>query len=47
MGQTEGRILAGIQMGEQTAETLQNTLQNIGYACENITDNQGYQLFLQ
>lgn len=46
-GAAEGRILAGIQMGEQTAEALQNTLQNIGYECENISDNQGYQLFLQ
>ena len=46
-GAAEGRILAGIQMGEQTAETLQNTLQNIGYECENITDNLGYQMFLK
>ncbi|MFW2176348.1 MULTISPECIES: threonine ammonia-lyase, biosynthetic [unclassified Moraxella] len=46
-GAAEGRILAGIQMGEQTAEKLQNTLQEIGYECENISDNLGYQMFLQ
>ena len=46
-GAAEGRILAGIQMGEKTAEQLQNTLQEIGYDCENITDNMGYKLFLQ
>lgn len=46
-GAAEGRILAGIQMGEQTAEQLLIRLQEIGYACENITDNKGYQLFLQ
>ncbi len=46
-GAAEGRILAGIQMGGQTAEQLQATLQDIGYACEAITDNLGYQLFLK
>lgn len=46
-GAAEGRILAGIQMGEQTAEKLQTTLNEIGYECEAISDNLGYQLFLQ
>lgn len=46
-GAAEGRILAGIQMGEQTAEKLQTTLSEIGYECEAISDNLGYQLFLQ
>ena len=45
-GAAEGRILAGIQMGEQTAEQLLAKLQDIGYACENLTDNLGYRLFL-
>lgn len=46
-GAAEGRILAGIQIGEQTAEQLLAKLQDIGYECENITDNLGYRLFLQ
>ena len=46
-GAAEGRILAGIQMGEQTAEQLLAKLQDIGYECENLTDNLGYRLFLQ
>lgn len=46
-GAAEGRILCGIQMGEQTAEQLQLKLQQIGYDCENISDNLGYQMFLQ
>lgn len=46
-GAAEGRILAGIQMGDETAETLLAKLQEIGYECENISDNAGYQLFLQ
>lgn len=46
-GAAEGRILAGIQMGDQTAEQLLARLQDIGYECENITDNLGYKLFLQ
>ena len=46
-GAAEGRILAGIQMGEQTAEQLLAKLQDIGYECENLTHNAGYQLFLQ
>lgn len=46
-GAAEGRILAGIQMGEQTAEQLLAKLQDIGYQCENISDNLGYQMFLR
>ena len=46
-GAAEGRILAGIQMGEQTADQLLAKLQDIGYECENLTDNLGYRLFLQ
>ncbi len=46
-GAAEGRILAGIQMGNQTSDQLLARLQQIGYECENITDNLGYQMFLQ
>ena len=46
-GAAEGRILAGIQMGEQTADQLLAKLQDIGYQCENISENLGYRLFLQ
>lgn len=46
-GAAEGRVLVGIQMGDQTAEQLLAKLQDIGYECENISDNLGYQLFLQ
>ena len=40
-------VFLDIQMGEQTAEQLLAKLQDIGYECENLTDNLGYRLFLQ
>lgn len=46
-GAAEGRVLVGIQMGGNTVDELLATLQSIGYECEAMTDNLGYQMFLR
>lgn len=46
-GAAEGRVLVGIQMGEHTVDELLEAMGSIGYACEAMTDNLGYQMFLR
>lgn len=46
-GAAEGRVLVGIQMGEHTVDDLLEAMGSIGYACEAMTDNLGYQMFLR
>lgn len=46
-GAAEGRVLVGIQMGEHTVADLLEAMGSIGYECEVMTDNAGYQMFLQ
>lgn len=46
-GAAEGRVLAGLQVDEQTTPALEHALQDIGYYCVEITDNKGYELFLK
>ncbi len=46
-GAADGRVLVGLQASKTNSRALQDTLQEIGYECTPITDNMGYQLFLQ
>ena len=46
-GAAEGRILVGLQASEGTSRKIIDALTEIGYQCENLTDNVGYQLFLK
>ena len=46
-GAAEARVLAGIQMPADSVGDVVSKLQQIGYDCEVITDNLGYQLFLR
>lgn len=46
-GAAEGRVLVGIQMGGHTVTDLLEAMGSIGYACEVMTDNLGYQMFLK
>lgn len=40
-------VLVGIQMGGHTVADLLEGMGSIGYACEVMTDNLGYQMFLK
>lgn len=46
-GAAEGRVLVGLQASTNSSRTLPDALHDIGYDCEEITDNAGYQLFLK
>lgn len=46
-GAAEGRILVGLQASPQSRRAIMDALTDIGYECENLTDNLGYQLFLK
>ncbi|OOR93059.1 threonine ammonia-lyase, biosynthetic [Moraxella caviae] len=46
-GAAEGRILVGIQASKTSTRTVLEALSDIGYECEPMTDNVGYQLFLK
>lgn len=46
-GAAEGRVLVGLQASMNNSRLLQDALLDIGYQCETITDNIGYQLFLK
>jgi threonine dehydratase len=46
-GAAFGRVLVGLQVAEDKQEQLQNTLQEVGYAYVDETNNMTYQLFLR
>lgn len=46
-GAADGRVLVGLQASETNSRALQDTLNDIGYDCEPVIDNIGYQMFLQ
>lgn len=46
-GAAEGRILVGLQATESNSRQILDALQDIGYECEPVNDNAGYQLFLR
>ncbi|WP_227430653.1 threonine ammonia-lyase, biosynthetic [Psychrobacter sp. I-STPA6b] len=46
-GAAEGRVLVGLQASNSNSRKLQDALQDIGYECEPVNDNVGYQLFLR
>ncbi|MDO4897013.1 MAG: threonine ammonia-lyase, biosynthetic [Moraxella sp.] len=46
-GAAEGRILAGLQATPTSGRKIMDALNEIGYACEQINDNAGYELFLK
>ncbi|WP_131669195.1 threonine ammonia-lyase, biosynthetic [Psychrobacter pygoscelis] len=46
-GAADGRVLVGLQASETNSRALQDTLNDIGYDCEPIVDNVGYQMFLK
>ena len=46
-GAAEGRILVGLQATPTSSRKIQDAMTDIGYYCEDLTDNVGYQLFLR
>ncbi|USZ14395.1 threonine ammonia-lyase, biosynthetic [Moraxella sp. FZFQ2102] len=46
-GAAEGRILVGLQASKGSSRQILDALTEIGYECESLTDNVGYQLFLK
>ncbi|MDO5652251.1 MAG: threonine ammonia-lyase, biosynthetic [Moraxella sp.] len=46
-GAAEGRIMVGLQANSTSVRSIQDALTDIGYECEAMTDNVGYQLFLR
>lgn len=46
-GAAEGRILVGLQTSCQSQRAIMDALADIGYECENLTDNLGYRMFLK
>ena len=46
-GAAEGRIMVGLQATQKGGRAILDALTDIGYECENLTDNVGYQLFLK
>lgn len=46
-GAADGRVLVGLQATQDNSRQLQDALNDIGYDCEPINDNVGYQLFLK
>ncbi|MFB6349184.1 threonine ammonia-lyase, biosynthetic [Moraxella sp. ZJ142] len=46
-GAAEGRILVGLQASKGSSRQILDALTDIGYECESLTDNVGYQLFLK
>lgn len=46
-GAAEGRILVGLQASHGSSRQILDALNDIGYECENLDDNVGYQLFLK
>lgn len=46
-GAADGRVLVGLQATQGSSRQLQDALNDIGYDCEPVNDNVGYQLFLK
>ncbi len=46
-GAAEGRVLVGLQASNAGSRKIQDALNDIGYQCEPISDNVGYQMFLK
>ncbi|MDO5768466.1 MAG: threonine ammonia-lyase, biosynthetic [Psychrobacter sp.] len=46
-GAADGRVLVGLQASATNSRALQDTLNDIGYDCEPVENNIGYQMFLQ
>lgn len=46
-GAAEGRILVGLQASENSSRQILDALTDIGYECEDLTDNIGYGVFLK
>ncbi len=46
-GAAEGRIMVGLQASKGSSRQILDALTEIGYECDNLTDNVGYQLFLK
>ncbi|UTO05065.1 threonine ammonia-lyase, biosynthetic [Moraxella sp. FZLJ2107] len=46
-GAAEGRILVGLQASKGSSRQILDALTEIGYECESLTNNVGYQLFLK
>lgn len=46
-GAAEGRILVGLQASKSSSRQIQDALTEIGYECEQVSDNVGYGLFLK
>lgn len=46
-GAAEGRILVGLQASSGSGRQIMDALGEIGYQCQALTDNVGYQLFLK
>lgn len=45
-GAALGRVLVGIQVPAEKTAQLEATMQEIGYSCENVTENMSFKLFL-
>lgn len=46
-GAAEGRIMVGLQASKGSSRQILDALTDIGYECQSLTDNVGYQLFLK
>ncbi|OOS25380.1 threonine ammonia-lyase, biosynthetic [Moraxella porci DSM 25326] len=46
-GAAEGRIMVGLQASKGSSRQILDALTEIGYECDSLTDNVGYQLFLK
>ena len=46
-GAAEGRILVGLQATPTSGRQIVDALTEIGYECEDLTDNVGYGVFLK
>lgn len=45
-GAAEGRVLVGIQVLAEQTPAFEDTIKDIGYFCENVTQNMSFKLFL-
>ncbi len=46
-GAAEGRILVGLQASHSNSRQILDALTDIGYECQGLTEDVGYQLFLK
>lgn len=46
-GAADGRVLVGLQASEHNSRQIQDALLDIGYACEPVSANMGYAMFLK